>query len=100
MEDPSFIADIARAGLALVLVIGLMFGLAMLMRRLDNARIGNRHGSESQVHTLRTLDSRRRLVEVHWRGEIILVMTGPEADIVLARRIAEGNNKIHDPKSI
>ena len=96
MEDISFLADIGRAGLALILVVGLMVALAMVMRRLENARLSSPQAGDTQLHTVRMLDSRRRLVELHWRDEIILMLLSPNQDIVVARRPRQGNNDRDD----
>lgn len=98
MSD-SFIIDLIRMLLALTLVIGLMMGLAWVMRRFDILKIGNTVKAtteEMSIQHSRAIDSRRRLVQVTWKGEDILLLLGPNNDIVVARNSMTENTETDD----
>jgi flagellar protein FliO/FliZ len=76
-----------RAIAALVLVVGLMLGLAWGLRRFG-ARIGMASARDSDLKVLewRTLDVRRKLAVVRWDGREHLLCLGPAGDLVVAHR--------------
>jgi flagellar protein FliO/FliZ len=82
--------DGLRAIAALVLVIGIMLGLAWAVRRYGGA-IGLRPGvpgDDPAVVSWKTLDVRRKLAVVRWDGRDHLICVGPAGDFKLAERPA------------
>jgi flagellar protein FliO/FliZ len=80
--------DFIRAVGSLLLVIGIILGLAWVMRRYG-AGVRSRAGlapSDLRVVEWRTLDVRRKLAVIHWDGREHLLCLGPTADILIAER--------------
>ena len=93
------IFDLIRMLLALTLVVGLMLGLAWVMRRFDILKMGQTPTPRPQgvdIQHTRAIDSRRRLVHVTWKGQDILLLLGPNNDIVVARDEVTENTNTHD----
>lgn len=82
--------DVIRALGALILVIGIILGMAWLMRRYG-AGMRSKVGlapSDLRVVEWRTLDVRRKLAVVHWDGREHLLCLGPTVDFLVAERSA------------
>jgi flagellar protein FliO/FliZ len=82
--------DGLRAIGALILVLGILLGLAWAVRRYGGA-IGLRPGtapSDLRVVEWKTLDMRRKLAVVRWDGREHLLCLGPTGDLVVAQREA------------
>lgn len=83
--------DIVRLLLALAFVVGLMGGLALLMKKLglaENAHIQNKNGKKRLkiVETL-ALDSRRRVAIIQRDDKQHLVLLGLNGDTVIETNI-------------
>lgn len=79
---------IIRAMGALILVLGLIVGLAWALRKYGGA-LGNRVGaqpSDLKVLEWRALDVRRKLAVIRWDGREHLVCLGPAGDFKVAER--------------
>lgn len=87
------IADIATSVLALILVVGMILGLAWFMRRFRLTPIGTQKGHTKELHILeqQIIDSRNRLILVAWRGDTYLLASGDGG----VKRIA---SKPHKPE--
>lgn len=96
MDNTDFIVDLIRMSLALLIVVGLMYGLSYFLRRMDRTRLGKTEHDHTHITPIRALDSRRRLVEVHWRGQDVLLLLGANEDIVVARSTKHDNTDSHD----
>lgn len=82
--------DALRAAGALILVLGIILGLAWLLRRYGGS-IGVRAGiapSDLRVVEWKTMDVRRKLAVVRWDGRDHLLVLGPAGDCVVAQRPA------------
>ncbi len=84
------IYDALRAIAALALVLGILLGLAWLLRRYGGS-IGLKAGiasSDLRVVEWRNLDMRRKLAVVRWDGREHLLCLGPAGDTLVASRDA------------
>ncbi len=82
--------DALRAVGALILVLGILLGLAWALRRYGGA-MGLRAGpapSDLRVIEWKSLDMRRKLAVVHWDGREHLLCLGPTGDLLVAQRQA------------
>jgi flagellar protein FliO/FliZ len=82
--------DALRAIAALALVLGILLGLAWLLRRFGGS-IGLKAGmaaSDLRVVEWRSLDVRRKLAVVRWDGRDHLLCLGPAGDTLVASREA------------
>lgn len=84
--------DALRAIGALILVLGLILGLAWAVRRYGG-RIGmtgpQQRTADLRVVEFRTLDMRRKLAVVQWGDREHLLCIGPAGDCVIAERPAD-----------
>jgi flagellar protein FliO/FliZ len=82
--------DALRAAGALILVLGIILGLAWLLRRYGGS-IGLKAGqaaSDLRVVEWKTIDVRRKLAVIRWDGREHLLVLGPAGDCVIAHRTA------------
>lgn len=81
--------DALRAIGALLLVVGLILGLAWAGRRYGS-RLGMTPARESDLKVVewRTLDVRRKLAVVRWGAREHLLCLGPAGDVLVASRDA------------
>jgi len=82
------IFDALRAIAALALVLGILLGLAWLLRRYGGS-VGLKAGlpaSDLRVVEWRSLDMRRKLAVVRWDGRDHLLCLGPAGDTLVASR--------------
>ena len=82
--------DALRAAGALILVLGIILGLAWLLRRYGGS-IGLRPGaaaSDLRIVEWKTIDVRRKLAVIRWDGREHLLVLGPAGDCVIAHRSA------------
>ena len=82
--------DALRAAGALILVLGIILGLAWLLRRYGGS-IGLRAGaaaSDLRILEWKTVDVRRKLAVIRWDGREHLLMIGPAGDCLIAQREA------------
>jgi flagellar protein FliO/FliZ len=82
--------DALRAAGALILVLGIILGLAWLLRRYGGS-IGLRAGaaaSDLRIVEWKTIDVRRKLAVIRWDGREHLLVLGPAGDCVIAHRAA------------
>jgi flagellar protein FliO/FliZ len=80
--------DALRAAGALILVLGIILGLAWLLRRYGGS-IGLKAGqaaSDLRVVEWKTIDVRRKLAVIRWDGRDHLMVFGPAGDCVVAQR--------------
>ncbi len=80
--------DTLRAIGALILVLGIIFGLAWALRRYGS-KIGVTPGTRTddlQVVSWKSLDVRRKLAVVRWGDTEHLLCIGPTGDCVVAKR--------------
>ena len=81
--------DLIRPFAALLIVVGAIFGLAWVLRRLSSGRAGaSRRLSDLRVVEWRGLDARRKLAVVRWDGREHLLCLGPAGDTLLSSRDA------------
>ncbi|MEP7209503.1 MAG: hypothetical protein ABI740_01590 [Alphaproteobacteria bacterium] len=74
----------------MILVLGIILGLAWLLRRYGGS-IGLRAGaaaSDLRIVEWKTLDVRRKLAVIRWDGRDHLMVLGPAGDCVVAHRTA------------
>jgi flagellar protein FliO/FliZ len=91
--------DALRAAGALILVLGIILGLAWLLRRYGGS-IGLRSGqaaSDLGVVEWKTIDVRRKLAVIRWDGREHLLVLGPAGDCVIAHRAAAGADAATTP---
>jgi flagellar protein FliO/FliZ len=82
--------DALRAAGALILVLGIILGLAWLLRRYGGS-IGLKAGqpaSDLRIVEWKTIDVRRKLAVIRWDGREHLLVLGPAGDCVIAHRTA------------
>jgi flagellar protein FliO/FliZ len=82
--------DALRAAGALILVLGIILGLAWLLRRYGGS-IGLKAGtpaSDLRIVEWKTMDVRRKLAVIRWDGREHLLVLGPAGDCVVAHRTA------------
>jgi flagellar protein FliO/FliZ len=82
--------DGLRSAGALILVLGIILGLAWAVRRFGG-RLGLPAGvqpSDLRVVEWKSLDVRRKLAVVRWDGREHLLVLGPAGDCVIAHREA------------
>jgi flagellar protein FliO/FliZ len=82
--------DALRAAGALILVLGIILGLAWLLRRYGGS-IGLKPGaatSDLRVIEWKNIDVRRKLAVIRWDGRDHLMVFGPAGDSVVASRDA------------
>ena len=82
--------DALRAAGALILVLGIILGLAWLLRRYGGS-IGLKAGqpaSDLRIVEWKTIDVRRKLAVIRWDGRDHLMVFGPAGDCVIAHRTA------------
>lgn len=96
MSDPSFLIELIKMGLVLIFVVGLMFGLSILLRKLNAGSLATTAQAGAAVTPIKQIDSRRRLIEVQWRGTTTLMLLGPQHDIVVAQQTDAGNNQSNE----
>ncbi|WP_374764631.1 FliO/MopB family protein [Yunchengibacter salinarum] len=103
MDDSSYVVDILSALSVLLILLGVLFGGAWLVRRFNlvpGVPLGPRGQSrEVEVLETRALDPRNRLVLVRWRGHRYLLAVGQEGSRLIDRTPADTGGTFQDQLS-
>jgi flagellar protein FliO/FliZ len=93
--------DALRAAGALILVLGIILGLAWLLRRYGGS-IGLKAGaaaSDLRIVEWKTIDVRRKLAVIRWDGREHLLVLSPAGDCVIAHRAAADAETANTPSA-
>ena len=79
---------VMRAFAALILVLGLIGGLYLVLRRFSNLAPATGNTSDLKVVSWKPFDGRKRLAVIRWGDQEHLVITGQGQDVLIASRKA------------
>lgn len=89
--------EVLRAIGALILVLGLILGMAWAVRKYGGRfgmGVGQARQADLRVVELKSLDMRRKLVVVRWGDDEHLLCVGPAGDCVVANRPASDSENM------